>query len=136
MDGLQAAVLSVKLEYLDDWTKQRQLIASKYLSSINSTEELILPKVESYAEHVWHLFVIKSKERDRLKKYLFSMGIQTVINYPVALPFLKAYDRFSKKPEHFPCAYSNQSQILSIPLFPGLSAEQISYVSDAINKFT
>ena len=136
MDGLQAAILSVKLEYLDGWTKKRQLVALEYLSSINSKEELILPKVESYAEHVWHLFVIKSKQRDRLKKYLYSMGIQSVINYPVALPFLKAYERFSKKPEHFPCAYNNQSQILSIPLFPDLSTEQISYVSDAINKFT
>lgn len=135
MDGLQAAVLLVKLKYLDKWTKKRQLIASEYLSMINSKEELMLPEVQNYAEHVWHLFVIKSKQRDRLKKYLHNAGIQTVINYPTALPFLKAYARFSKKPEDYPCAYRNQNEILSIPLFPEMSSEQIYYVSDTLNNF-
>ncbi|MDC0552989.1 DegT/DnrJ/EryC1/StrS family aminotransferase [Methylophilaceae bacterium] len=135
MDGIQAAVLNVKLRYLSDWTRNRQAIALKYLHIIRPRKDISLPLVEAYAEHVWHLFVIKSNQREALMKFLNENGIATVINYPIALPFLKAYQRMLKKPDDFPSAFFNQSKILSIPIYPGMTEQQITYVGSKVNQF-
>lgn len=135
LDGLQAAILNVKLPHLRDWTQKRQGVADVYQSQLAGVGDLILPQVGEHASHVWHLFVIRNKQRDSLKTYLASKGIQTVINYPVALPFLDAYAHQDNAIEDFQVAHGHQSEILSLPLFPEISTEMQSFVIDEINQF-
>lgn len=135
LDGLQAAILNVKLPHLSDWTQKRREVADIYQSRLAGVGDLILPQVGKHASHVWHLFVIRSKQRDSLKTYLASKGIQTVINYPVALPFLDAYAHQDNAIEDFQIAHGHQSEILSLPLFPEISAEMQSFVINEINQF-
>lgn len=135
LDGLQAAILNVKLPHLRDWTQKRQEVADVYQRQLAGVGDLILPQVGEHASHVWHLFVIRTKQRDSLKTHLASKGIQTVINYPVALPFLDAYAHQDNAIEDFPVAHGHQSEILSLPLFPEISTEMQSFVIDEINQF-
>lgn len=135
MDGLQAAILSVKLPHLPKWTKQRQAHASKYRDLLKFTGNVTSPSDSSEREHVWHLYVVKSNQRDELAKYLNSNGVQTVINYPTALPFLPAYGYLKHVPADFPTAYRNQSRILSIPMYPEMTDEQIGAVASLITSF-
>ena len=135
LDGLQAAILNIKLKYLKDWTCRRQDIAQTYLTGLSQHASVILPKVRENCEHVWHLFVIQHERRDRLREYLQEKGISTVINYPVALPFLPAYQYLKHDVKDFPNAFYNQSRILSIPLYPEMKQAQIDYVIESINKF-
>ena len=92
MDGIQAAVLNVKLKHIDEWTDKRRSAAAIYNKLLGSIDAISCPSENITNEHVYHLYVIKAMDRDGLKKYLLSNGIQTVINYPKALPFYKAYD--------------------------------------------
>jgi dTDP-4-amino-4,6-dideoxygalactose transaminase len=135
LDSLQAAILNVKLRYIEKWTSQRQEAASKYLQHLSSIESVVLPIVDEGKSHVWHLFVIQHEDRDGLAVFLRENGVQTVINYPVALPFVKAYDRFGHTPKDFPNAYYNQSRILSLPLFPEIENEQVDYVCKLISEY-
>jgi dTDP-4-amino-4,6-dideoxygalactose transaminase len=135
LDGIQAAILSVKLPYLATWTSRRQEYARRYSSMLSGVAGVRVPQIAEGREHVWHLYVIRHEQRDRLSQHLQSNGIATVINYPVALPFLPAYRRFGHLPEHFPQAHANQSRILSIPIFPEMSQEQISQVVESIASF-
>lgn len=136
MDGLQAAILSVKLPHLKQWTAQRQRIAREYSDLLSTIGGVDIPRVSPNSEHVWHLYVIKHDLRDALVNHLSNQGIQTVISYPVALPFLPAYKKFGYKYSDFPVAYKNQSKILSLPIFAELTRAQIEYVVSAIRSFT
>ena len=135
LDGLQAAILNVKLPYLADWTKKRQAVADAYLNRLNGIGDLILPKIDARASHVWHLFVIRTKQRDALKAHLVENGIQTVINYPVALPFLEAYVHQGNQIEDFPRAHQNQGEILSLPVFPEMKADMVTFVANKVMEF-
>ncbi len=135
MDGLQAAVLSVKLPYLQNWTRRRQEIAGEYGRLLSSSPGLSLPYVEGYREHVYHLYVVQHERRDALAKHLSDRGVQTVINYPVALPFLPAYARYKHQYGDFPNAYRNQSRVLSLPIFPEMTIKQVEAVAQAISSF-
>lgn len=136
LDGIQAAILSVKLPHLLDWTRMRQDRAQRYSKLLSGIAGLTIPRVEDGREHVWHLYVIKHEKRDELARYLSNNGIQTVINYPVALPFLPAYRRLGHRPADFSNAHSNQSQILSIPIYPELSDAQMDSVVNSIKAFS
>jgi len=135
LDGLQAAILNVKLPHLADWIEKRQNVSEAYLELLEGVGDLILPKIDPRASHVWHLFVIRTKQRDALKAHLANNNIQTVINYPVALPFLDAYAYQGNRAGDFPRAYEHQSEILSLPIFPEMTAEQIGYVVAKIRSF-
>ncbi len=135
LDGLQAAVLSVKLPHLRKWTERRQEIATEYNRLLSGIDGLVLPEVAEGREHVWHLYVVRHPDRDALAKYLTEHGIQTSINYPIALPFLPAYQRFGYGSENFPVAFEHQSSILSLPMFPEITIEQMAYVANVIHKF-
>ncbi|MEO7157244.1 MAG: DegT/DnrJ/EryC1/StrS family aminotransferase [Vicinamibacterales bacterium] len=135
LDGLQAAVLSVKLPHLPAWTARRQEIAQIYAEMLTGIEGLTLPQVAPGREHVWHLFVVQHERRDALIKHLAARGIQTVVSYPVALPFLPAYRRFGHKPSDFPVAHHHQSRILSLPIFPEITAAQMRAVADGLRSF-
>ncbi|NOX41798.1 MAG: DegT/DnrJ/EryC1/StrS family aminotransferase [Alphaproteobacteria bacterium] len=132
MDGLQAAILSVKLRHLPDWTKRRREIAASYCERMADIPGLILPKVLPGRNHVWHLFVVRHEDRDALARKLKAEGVQTNINYPSALPFLAAYEYLGHFPEDFSNAFACQSSILSLPLFPEMSAAQIGRVAGAV----
>jgi dTDP-4-amino-4,6-dideoxygalactose transaminase len=135
LDGLQAAILSVKLPYLAGWTARRREIAAEYGRLMSGIAGLQLPDVMEGREHVWHLYVVRHPARDQLAKRLAALKIQTVINYPVALPFLPAYRRLQHRPEDFPVAYRNQSLILSLPIYPEMTATHIRTVADAVRAF-
>ena len=135
LDGLQAAVLSVKLPHLQGWTARRQEIAHAYAELLGGIDGLSLPQVAGGREHVWHLYVVQHEQRDALAKHLAERGIQTVINYPVALPFLPAYRRFGHQPHDFPVAHHHQTRILSLPIFPEITPTQMQAVADAIRSF-
>jgi dTDP-4-amino-4,6-dideoxygalactose transaminase len=129
LDGLQAAILNVKLPYLASWTEARQRVASRYDNLLSGIGDIVTPKVGRDRDHVYHLYVIRTGRRDALKKYLADVGIATVLNYPKALPFYPAYAYLGHKPADFPVAYANQSSILSLPIYPEMSGEMIECVA-------
>ncbi len=130
LDGLQAAVLSVKLRYIEKWTGRRRQIAALYdrqLSGIVRTPS-VLPDVR----HVYHLYVVRVKERDRIRKFLADKGISTGIHYPIPLPFLNAYKYLGHGPADFPAAHSLKDEILSLPMCDGMTDDQVSYVAEQL----
>lgn len=135
LDGLQAAILSVKLPHLEKWTFERQKYAALYSTKLLKCENIEIPRVADGREHVWHLYVIKCDNRDSLADHLHKRGIQTVINYPIALPFLPAYKHMGHVYSDFPSAYENQARILSIPIYPEILSDSVDYVVDSINEF-
>ncbi len=135
LDGLQAAILSVKLPHLPQWTQARQHWAKVYTERLKGIPGLSLPTVAEGREPVWHLYVIRHERRDALATHLKAKGIQTVINYPVALPFLPCYAPLGHQPADFPNAYHDQSRILSLPIFPEMTEEHIDAVVAAIRSF-
>ena len=135
LDGLQAAILQVKLPHLAAWTEARRSVASQYDKMLSGIDGLGLPERAPGRDHVFHLYVIRTDRRDSLRKYLTDAGISTVLSYPKALPFYPAYAYLGHKPEDFPIAYANQSRILSLPIYPEMGDELICYVAGSVNKF-
>lgn len=135
LDGLQAAILSVKLRYLAGWTVGRRRVAELYTERLSCLSQVRTPVVRPEVEHVYHLYMIRSERRDELAAYLKQRGIQTAVNYPLALPFLPAYRRLGHAPQEFPNAFSNQSRILSLPIFAEMTDNQIDSVTAAITGF-
>lgn len=133
LDELQAAMLSVKLNYLNDEIKSRQEIARKYLAAINN-DLITLPFVSHEAGHVWHLFVVKTKHRDLLQRHLENSNIQSLIHYPIPPHKQKAYAEWYKL--SLPITEAIHEQVLSIPLDPTMSSEDINVVIKALNEFT
>jgi dTDP-4-amino-4,6-dideoxygalactose transaminase len=135
LDGLQAAILNVKLPYLESWTEARRNVAACYDRLLGGKAEIRTPVVGLHRDHVYHLYVIRSEERDTLRNYLSNAGLATVLNYPKALPFYPAYSYLQHKPEDFPAAYGNQSRILSIPIYPEMTEEMIAFVAGQVSSF-
>jgi dTDP-4-amino-4,6-dideoxygalactose transaminase len=135
MDGLQAAILSSKLPYILKWTDLRIQCADLYDELLKNCEGVVIPRRRDSTKHTFHLYVIRAKNRDGLVNYLKEKQIETAIHYPTALPNLKAYSYLGNEPEDFPIATAYQEQILSLPIYPELSKEQIAYVSENIVSF-
>jgi dTDP-4-amino-4,6-dideoxygalactose transaminase len=135
LDGLQAAILSVKLRHLHVWTQIRRAIAARYDNALHGIAELQTPLAAGDREHVYHLYVVRHPRRDALAGYLKSQGVQTAINYPVALPFLPAYAHLRHVPADFPNAFDNQRRILSLPIFCEMTEAQLKRVVSAIDRF-
>ena len=135
LDGLQAAILSAKLPHLPRWTEARQAAAAVYDAGLNQIENVVVPQVASDRTHVYHLYTIQHPQRDKLAAHLSANGVQTAINYPVALPYLEAYRRFGHRPEQFPNAHRHQGRILSLPMFAEITAQQQNTVVDLIRAF-
>ncbi|MGZ5022379.1 MAG: DegT/DnrJ/EryC1/StrS family aminotransferase [Chthoniobacterales bacterium] len=135
MDGLQGAVLNVKLPHLRDWTKARQRVAKRYDKLLAGVGDIRTPGVAEGREHVYHLYVVQTEHRDALRKHLADAGVATVLNYPKALPFYPAYAYLAHKPEDIPVAYANQSRILSLPIYPEITEEMIAYVVAETQRF-
>ena len=134
LDSLQARILGVKLKHLDKWLEARRFLAKQYCSLLDDREEITLPKCAANSIHSFHLFVVQVKERDLLKSYLNSNGIETGIHYPISLPMLQAY-KYLNQAENTKIANTISSQIISLPIGETLSTDQIKYVCEKINKF-
>jgi dTDP-4-amino-4,6-dideoxygalactose transaminase len=135
MDGLQAAILSVKLPHIDEWNQKRYKNAIIYNEMLKDCKGIYIPKICSDSTHIFHVYVIRSKKRDELNQYLKEHGIETSIHYPTALPFLKAYEYLGHRHEDFPVAYKYQKEILSLPMYPELTEDMIEYVVGKIKEF-
>ncbi len=131
LDELQAALLRVKLKYLDSEIKKRREIANYYLENIKN-KEIILPKITTNSS--WHLFVIRSKKRDKLQKYLLEKGIQTLIHYPIAPHKQEAYSEWNNL--SFPITEQIHNEILSLPISGVQSIDDTKAVVEAINDFS
>ena len=134
LDALQAAVLDVKLEHLDNWTNRRIRIANSYLEQLKDVKSLELPKREEYAKQVYHLFVIKTDYRDELAEHLKKDGIQTGVHYPIALPKLDAY-KYLNQIENNPVACSNDEKLLSLPIGEHITEQDVNKISNSILSF-
>jgi len=135
MDGLQAAILNVKLPHLPAWTTARRRVARRYDDLLNGVGDIITPQIAPDRDHVYHLYVIRTGKRDALRKHLTDAGIATVLNYPKALPFYPAYAYLGHEQSDFPAAYANQSRILSLPIYPEITDEMIEFVVEQIDSF-
>ena len=135
LDGLQAAILSVKLPLIRKWNKSRIILANKYNDNLNGIGDIEIPKVRKNSKHTFHLYVIKTSHRDKLKVFLEKNGISTAIHYPVSLPMMPAYSRFSFKKSDYPISYNHSKKILSLPMYPELSIKKIEYVIKIIKSF-
>jgi len=115
LDGLQAAILSVKLKHLDKWTDHRIMIADEYLKQLKDVPGIILPIRKEWARQVYHLFVVRHPRRDELQDILQQAGVQTGVHYPIALPKLRAFKyREQENEEGF--AWRTDRQLLSLPI--------------------
>lgn len=133
LDEIQAAMLRVKLRHLDKEIRARQTVAQAYLKGIDNSL-IELPIVKDFNSHVWHLFVIKSSQREQLAKYLTDNGVQTLIHYPTAPHKQYAYKEW--KNETFPISELIHEQVLSLPLSPVMTADELEIVIRIVNSFT
>ncbi len=136
LDGMQAAILSAKLPHILEWTAKRIEKANYYTRQLNMLcPQVITPVVRPGTKHTFHLYVIRTSQRDELKSFLADKGVETMIHYPSILPVLPAYTYLEEKGENYPVAYSFQPQILSLPIYPEISTEEIDYVVENIVLF-
>ena len=132
LDELQAALLSVKLKHLDRDTQRRREIANFYLKNINN-KNIILPSIENEDAHVWHLFVIRTDNRDKLQKFLLENDIQSMIHYPIPPHKQEAYKEWNNL--SFPITEKIHAEVLSIPMSPVLTEDQIMKIVAVLNKY-
>lgn len=138
LDALQAAVLNVKLRYLDEWNTARNKIAADYMNLLKGIDGLVLPIIREECISVWHLFVVRILEnkRDSIKAFLSNQGIQTGLHYPQALPSHDVYQnpRFVRQ-SPTPNAIAWESEILSLPMGEHLNDQALAYISRAIRDY-
>lgn len=132
LDEIQAGILDVKLKYLDKWNADRQRIAERYLNEINNTK-VILPMIAPNNSHVWHIFAVRVENREEFRNYLEGLGVHTLIHYPTAIHKQLAYEEMNN--ESYPLAEKYASEVVSLPMFYGMTDEEVSYVIDSINKY-
>jgi len=135
LDGIQAAVLSAKLPHLDQWIENRRKVAALYREGLSDCDQIQLPQETDGYYSVYHLFAIKTDKRDELQAYLKEHGIATGIHYPIGLPFLKAYKYLGHSYDDFPVTAKNQSRLLSLPIYPEMTTEQVEYVINTIKTW-
>lgn len=133
LDGLQAAILSVKLGHLEEWTEARRE-AARYYNSVLKDFPIALPLERVGARHVYHLYVIRVPDREKVQSYLKEMGVATGIHYPIALHNLKAYRYLGYSSDDFPNAADYSKEILSLPMFPNLTHAQIDYIAGLLRE--
>ncbi|WP_426726212.1 DegT/DnrJ/EryC1/StrS family aminotransferase [Cronobacter dublinensis] len=133
LDEMQAAILRVKLPYLDKENEARKKIAHRYINEIKN-QHISLPVLGKEEAHVWHLFVIRTQHRDLLQQHLTQSGVQTLIHYPLPPHKQQAYKEYN----HYslPVTERVHNEVLSLPMDPNLTAEEVSLVIKAVNEFT
>jgi len=138
LDTLQAGILDIKLSRLDDNNDKRRTNAQLYCQLLQSIPDIQLPKIEDKCIPVYHLFIITTQQRDKLKQYLTDNGIGVGIHYPISIAKLQCYDNYFEEKyfeDKYPHAQNNSNTILSLPMFPDLTEPEITTVCDAIKQF-
>jgi dTDP-4-amino-4,6-dideoxygalactose transaminase len=133
LEGIQGAVLNVKLRHLDGWNELRREHAARYRELLRESG-LLLPVEMPYAEHVYHLYVVQSERRDALQQTLNESGVQTGIHYPIPIHLQPAYASLNYRRGDFPEAERQAARVLSLPMFPELTDEQMMRVAEATGK--
>ena len=133
LDGLQAAILSVKLKHLDEWLARRIKIANRYIEALQPCKNITLPVLAKDVRHAYHLFVIRTARRDELRDKLKDAGIETGVHYPLALPDLLAY-RYLAQERNTPTACRQSHELLSLPIGEHLADNEVEIVIDAVTK--
>lgn len=135
MSEFQAAVINVKMKYIQEWTEKRRLNAQRYYERLNGMDEVITPTESDGAKHVYHLYVIRAQNRDDLQEYLQEQGIGTGLHYPFPLHLTGAYSYMGYEEGDFPKAEKLASEVLSLPMYAELTGKQIDYVCEKIKDF-
>jgi len=135
LDSIQAAALSIKLQHLNDWNAARYRHAEAYAVGLKDSG-VIAPALPASGEHNFHVFVVRTERRDELREHLAERGIETGIHYPVPLHLTEAYQRLGAPPKgSLSVSESLAGEILSLPMFPELTSEQIEYTVESIHNF-
>ena len=134
LDEIQAALLRVKLSHLDELNTERKKIAGRYLSEIKNPK-IILPEIDEGSEHVWHQFVVRIKERDKFQNYLEQNGIKTIVHYPIPPHLAECYKSLNYRCGDFPITEKFSNEVLSLPMFNGMTSEEIDFVIKVVNGF-
>lgn len=135
LDTINAAILSMKLPYIDGWNKKRREHAKQYTKLLKNISDIVLPTEEKNRYHIYHLYVIETKKRDKLQKFLKQNGIETIIHYPIPIHLQKAYHKDGFKIGDYPITEEKAKQILSLPMYPELESQEITYVCNKIKEF-
>lgn len=134
LDEIQAAILRVKLQNLDKWNAYRQKVADQYLSEIYN-EKITKPLKRQDRNHVWHIFALRIKEREKFEKYLNENGIGTTIHYPIPIHLQEAYKSLKIKKGMLPIAEEISDTEISIPMYYGITNKEVQYIIDVINQY-
>ena len=135
MEGFQGAVLNVKLKYLEEWTERRRSNARLYNEFLDGLDGIITPTELPYTKNVFHLYVVRVQNREKLQQHLSDKGIASGFHYKYPLHFQKAYKQLGYKTGDFPVTEKVMSEIISLPMYPELRPEQIEYVADSVKQF-
>jgi len=135
LDELQAGFLSIKLKHLTKWSEQRNHIAALYNQQLSGVGDVVTPVLANGATSVYHLYVIRTNKRDALQQYLNENGVGTLIHYPLPPHLQEAYQELGYKKGDFPLAETIADTCISLPMFPGLTDEQVKQVCDTIKQF-
>ncbi len=133
LDSIQASVLSVKLKHLDSWNSKRNEVAKLYNQLLRKSD-LKLPSIPENAQHVYHLFVVQTNERDKLIEYLTKNEIGVAIHYPSSLPFIKPYEHLKLEKKDFPVSSGFQDRIVSLPIYAEMNHKQVQHVAENVVK--
>ena len=134
LDEMQAGLLRVRLTHLDELAAEKKRICERYLRELHN-DKIMLPETRAGATHIWHQFVIRSKQRDELMKYLDEKGIGTIIHYPIPPHLSEAYSYLGMKEGSLPVTEKYAKEVLSIPLYNGMTEDEQTRVIEAINTF-
>lgn len=134
LDSIQAAVLRIKMKYIESWTEKRKEKAHLYNELLAKVPQVIRPILPSIEKHVFHLYTVRVQNRDEVVKKMKEAGIEVGVHYPIMLPALKAYDYLKYSASDFPVANRLQNEIMSLPLYPEITPDQQKYVVDTLTK--
>lgn len=136
LDSLQSAILKIKLKYLSNWNRQRQIIAAYYNKRFKAeVPNITIPFINQSSTPVYHLYVIRTPKREKLINHLLSKGIQTGIHYPIPLHLQRSLQHLGYKKNDFPVAESLSKEILSLPIYPELTVKEQNYVVESVKSF-
>ncbi|MDF2881117.1 MAG: degT2 [Clostridiaceae bacterium] len=136
LDAIQAAVLSIKMDYLDELNDKRAKIAEYYEKELKNSAQIVTPKVKDNAKHVWHQYALRCNKKDEMGNFLAEKKVGSAAFYPIPLHLQKAFTYLGYKQEDFPIAEMVASQTVCLPIFPELYQEELDYIVQCIKEFT
>ena len=135
LDAIQAAFLRIKLRHLASWNEQRRTAAARYSQLLNATPDVLLPQETAKTKSIYHLYVIRAADRDALADHLRATGVHTGLHYPLPVHLQQCYRSWGYQPGYLPVTEAVAGEILSLPMFPGLSAVQQQWVATQIHAW-